>query len=172
MISVHSSDSDCRIFRADISQQGPGGLCSSETLDVYLVYEMSPDTVGCVAPPSSRVGVSGGPFDAYCSPSDTGDLTLISDRLPGCPYRMTSYASADIADVDPVYGLQLHHPRFLEFIGAPESARLLTQAPGHWVRTMDRENAVAVALWLQHDAGLMTSNLQVLGQFVTSLNVI
>ena len=35
---------------------------------------------------------------------------------------------------------------------------------------MDRDNAVAAALQLQHDAGLMTSNLQVLGQFVTSLN--
>ena len=35
---------------------------------------------------------------------------------------------------------------------------------------MDWEDAVAVALRLQHDAGLMTSNLQVLGQFVTSLN--
>ena len=53
---------------------------------------------------------------------------------------------------------------------ASESARLLTRAPGHWVWTMDREDAVAVALWLQHDVGLMTSNLQVLGQFVTSLN--
>ena len=72
---------------------------------------------------------------------------------------MTSYASADIADVDPVCGLQLHRPRFLEFIGAPESARLLTRAPGHWVRTMDREDAVAAALRLQHDAGLMTSNM-------------
>ena len=35
---------------------------------------------------------------------------------------------------------------------------------------MDRGDAVAAALQLQHDAGLMTSNLQVLGQFVTSLN--
>ena len=70
---------------------------------------------------------------------------------------MMSYASADIADVDPVHGLQLHHPQFLEF----ESARLLTRAQGHWGRTMDREDAVAAALRLQHDAGLMTSNLQV-----------
>ena len=59
-----------------------------------------------------------GPFDAFCAPSDTGDHQLISDGLPGCPYRMTSYARADIADVDPVYGLSLHPPRFLEYIGA------------------------------------------------------
>ena len=79
---------------------------------------------------------------------------------------MTSYATADIADMDPVYGIQLYHPRFLEFIGAPE------WATGHWVQTMDQEDAVAAALQLQHDAGLMTSNLQVLGQFVTTLNCI
>ena len=51
-----------------------------------------------------------------------------------------------------------------------ESAHLLTRTLGHWVQTMDREDAVAAALQLQHDAGLMTSNLQILGQFVTSLN--
>ena len=103
-----------------------------------------------------------GPFDAYCALSETGDHPLISKGLPGCPYRIT-----DVAEVDPAYGLQLHHPRFLKYVGAPESAHLLTQTPGHWVQTMDREDAVAAALQLQHDAGLMTSNLQVLGQFVS-----
>ena len=102
--------------------------------------------------------------------SREGDLPLISEGLPGCLYRMTSYECAEVADVDPAYGLQLHHPRFLEYVGARESARLLTRAPGHWVQTMDREEAVTAALQLQHDAGLITSNLQVLGQFVTSLN--
>ena len=72
--------------------------------------------------------------------------------------------------MDPAYRLQLHHHRFLEHVGAPKSARLLTRAPGHWVQPMDREDAVAAALQLQLDAGLMTSNLQVLGQFITSLN--
>ena len=111
-----------------------------------------------------------GPFDAYCASSDTGDHSFISVGLPGCPYHMSSYDSADVADVDPAYELQLHHPRFLEYVGAPESARLLAQAPGHWIKTMDREVAVTAALQLPHDAGLLTSNLQVLGQFVTSLN--
>ena len=93
-----------------------------------------------------------GPFDAYGATSDTGDLPLISEGLPGCPYRMRSYESAEVADVDPAYGLQLHHPRFLEYVGAPESARLLTRAPGHCVQTMDREEAVTVALQLGKDA--------------------
>ena len=35
---------------------------------------------------------------------------------------------------------------------------------------MDLEVTVAAALQLQHDAGIMSSNLQILGQFVTSLN--
>ena len=91
-------------------------------------------------------------------------------NLPGCQYRMTSYDNTDMTEVDPAYGLQLHHPRFLEYVGAPESARLLSRPPGYWLHHMDREQAVSAALQLQHDAGLMMANLQVLGQFVTSLN--
>ena len=72
--------------------------------------------------------------------------------------------------MDPAYGLQLCHPRFLEFVGAPESARLLTRTPSHWVAILDRDNAVSAALQLQHDVGLLSSSLQVLGQCVTSLN--
>ena len=51
-------------------------------------------------------------------------------------------------DADETYGLQLHHPRFLEFIGV-----------------LGEECAN-----LQRDAGLMMSNLQILAQFVTSLH--
>ena len=111
---------------------------------------------------SSARLIPGGPFDAYCMPSDTGDHSLLFAGLLGSQYRMTSNDSADVADMDPAYGLQLHHPQFLEYVGAPESARLLARAPGHWVQTMDWEDAVAAALQLQHDAGLITSNLQVL----------
>ena len=35
---------------------------------------------------------------------------------------------------------------------------------------MGQDRAISAALQLQHDAGLIMSNLQVLGQFVTSLN--
>ena len=73
------------------------------------------------------------PFDVYDGTSDMGDIPLISDGLPGCPYHMTSYDRAEVVDVDPAYGLQLHHPHLLEYVGEPESARLLTQAPGNWV---------------------------------------
>ena len=89
--------------------------------------------------------------------------------LPGCPYRFTPYTAPPVADTDPAFGIKLHHPRFLEFIGAPESARLLFRSPAYWVHHLDQEDAIAAAVNLQSDAGLMSSNLQILGQFVTSL---
>ena len=106
-----------------------------------------------------------GPFEVLPGASDVWEVPMVLNNLPGCPYRMTSYDRAEVTDVDPAYGLQLHHPRFLKYVGAPKSAHLLTRPPGHWVQTMEREEAVTAALQLQHDA-----NRQVLGQFVTSLN--
>ena len=44
--------------------------------------------------------------------------------MPGCPNRFTLYSGPAFLDGNPAFGLQLHHPRFLEFVGAPESARL------------------------------------------------
>ena len=111
-----------------------------------------------------------GPFDGSVTPMDTEDSPLISTGLPGCPYRMTSYMGTAMSDTDETYGLQLHHPRFLEFIGAPESARLLNHSPSFWVNRLGEECAIAVAVNLQRDAGLMMSNLQILAQFVTALH--
>ena len=111
-----------------------------------------------------------GPFDVYCVPSDTGGHPLISDGLPGCPYWMTSYQAEGIAEVDLAFGVQLHHPRFLECIGAPEFARLFGRSPAEWVQSMNRHNIMEAAWQLQRDTGLMASQLQVLGQYVTSLN--
>ena len=102
-----------------------------------------------------------GPFDAGATPMDTEDSPLIITGMPGCPYRMTSYTGT---------ALQLHHPRFLEFIGAPESARLLNHSPSFWVNRLGQECAMAAAVNLQRDAGLMMSNLQILAQFVTTLH--
>ena len=99
---------------------------------------------------------------------------LLPGMFPWCwiafQYRMTSYDPAEVADVDPAHGLQRHHPRFLEYVGAPESAGLLSRPPAHWIETMDHEEAVSAALKLQHDAGLIMSNLQVFGQFVNRMS--
>ena len=93
------------------------------------------------------------------------------DSLPGCQYRVPSYDDdADRSDLNLAYGLHLHDPRLLEYVGAPESARLLSRAPDYCMHHMGRDWAISAALQLQHDAGLILSNLQVLGQLVTSLN--
>ena len=111
-----------------------------------------------------------GPFDANDTPMDTEESPLISTCLPGCPYRMTSHTGTALADADEMYGPQLHHPRFLEFIGAPESARLLNHSPSFWVNRLGEKCAMAAAVNLQRDAGLIVSNIQILAQFVTSLH--
>ena len=111
-----------------------------------------------------------GPFDASASPMDTEYSPLISMGLPGCPYRITSYTGTSLSDANETYGLQLHHPRFLEFIGAPESARLLNHSPSFWVDRLGEESAMAAAVNLQRDADLMMSNLQILAQFVMALH--
>ena len=84
-----------------------------------------------------------GLFEAVASPMDTEDSPLVTTGLPGCPYRITSYAGPALADINPTFGLQLHHPRFLEFIGAPESARLLYHSPSFWLDRLGEECAMA-----------------------------
>ena len=111
-----------------------------------------------------------GPFDAFASPMDTEDSPLITTGLPGCPYRFTSYSGPAISDLNPAFGLQLHHLRFLEFVGAPESTRLLYLSPTFWVDRLGEEQAMVAAVNLQQGAGIMLSNLQILSQFVTSLH--
>ena len=91
--------------------------------------------------------------------------------MPGCQYRMASCDDdVDRSDLNPAYGFHLHDLRLLEYVEAPESARLLSRTPEYWLHHMGRDRAMSAALQLQHDAGLILSNLQVLGQFVTSLN--
>ena len=89
---------------------------------------------------------------------------------PAGLYRFTLYSWPAFSDLNPAFGLQLHHPRFLEFVGAPESARLLYRSPTFWVDQLGEEQAMAAAVNLQRDAGIMLPNLQILSQFVTSLH--
>ena len=103
-------------------------------------------------------------------PMDMEDSPLLETGLPGCPCRFTSYSGQPFSDGNPVFGLQLHHPWFLEFVGAPESARLLYHSPTFWVDQLGEEQAMAAAINLQRDADIMLSNLQILSQFATSLH--
>ena len=132
---------------------------------------VSPDSIPwSTAEDIIRDIVREGPFDVGATPMETEDSPLINTCMPGCPYRMTSYTGTAMVDADTRYGLQLHHPRFLEFIGAPESARLLNHSPSFWVDRLGQESAMAAAVNLQRDAGFMMSNLQILAQFVMSLH--
>ena len=166
--------------------QSTSGMDTTTTLPVYSIPKdssigidqsavptvyasgVSPDAIPwSTAEDIIRDIVREGPFDVNTTPMDTEDSPLINTSMPGCPYRYTGTATVD---ADTRYGLQLHHPRFLEFIGAPESARLLNQSPSFWVDRLGQESAMAAAVNLQRDAGFMMSNLQILGQFVTSLH--
>ena len=43
----------------------------------------------------------------------------------GCSFRNTTYRTLDYASPSGEFGVPLHHPRFLEWIGVPESGSLL-----------------------------------------------
>ena len=107
---------------------------------------------------------------AIAPPMDLGDGRLLETGVPGCPYRFSGFGGLPFSDGNPAYGLQLHHTRFLEYVGAPESARLLDCSPTFWVDRLGKEQAMAAAVNLQRDAGIMLSNLQILSQFATALH--
>ena len=95
---------------------------------------------------------------------------MTDSGIPGCPYRYLESDELPFIDGKPAYGLQLHHQRFFELVGAPESSRLLDRAPLYWVEEMGKERAMVAAATLQRDAGVMLSNLQILSQFAMALN--
>ena len=112
-----------------------------------------------------------GPFNVLQDRPDPGASPRILDGMQGCQCRMTSYDEDHGGpDFTPAYGVQLHHLRLLEYVGALESARLLSRSPEYWLHHLGREKTLSAALQLQHDAGLILSNVQVLQQLVTALN--
>ena len=87
----------------------------------------------------------------------------------GCAFQNTSYRASDYALPSGEFGIPLNHPRFLEWIGVPESASLLEMGPGRWLNALSRDKAMAVAIQLQRDVCLMTTNLDILDQYVLSM---
>ena len=65
------------------------------------------------------------------------------------------------------FGIPLNRPRFLEWVGVPESANLLEL--GQWLDTLSRDQAMAAAIQLHRDVCLMTTNLDILYQYALSL---
>ena len=76
-----------------------------------------------------------GPFDVHQDRSASGASPQVLAGMQGCQYRMTSYDEQNGGpDFSLAYGIQLHDPRVLEDVGAPESARLLSRSPEYWHR--------------------------------------
>ena len=162
-----------KALQAGHSSQGTSEPITPET-EVFIVEAStaSPSAMGRQADQVDGSDLSReGPFEVHDVPTTSGQALWIINSLPGCQYRMTSYDDRDSrADLDPAYGIHLHDPRMMEYMGAPESARLLGRTPEYWLEHMGRERTVAAALRLHHDASLIMTNVQVMAQFVTGLN--
>ena len=104
-----------------------------------------------------------GPFLAERSPA------ALSSFGAGCAFRYTLYRSSDYDSPSGEFGIPLNLPRFLEWIGVPESASLLEMGPGRCLNTLSRDKAMAAAIRLQRDVCLMTTKLDMLDQYAHSL---
>ena len=88
----------------------------------------------------------------------------------GCAFRHTTYSVEDHAPPEGGLGVPLNHPRFLEWIGAPELAWLLEMSPGQWCDTLSRDQAMTATMQLHRDACLMKTNLDILDQYALVLH--
>ena len=85
-----------------------------------------------------------GPFDIHRDRLQPDALFRSCHDSQGCPFRITSYdLEIDGSDFSPEYGVQLHDLRLLEYVGAPESARLLSRSPEYWVQHMGKEKTLS-----------------------------
>ena len=57
------------------------------------------------------------------------------------------------------YGLLLNHPRFVEWIGVPQSAGVLELSGRQWVDKLLRDQAITAAVHLQRDVGLICKRM-------------
>ena len=136
------------------------------------VTNESPSVTECVTPTDTGPDLSReGPFDARDVIHEQGQSPLVLDSMAGCQYRMTLYEDlTNRDDLDPSYGIHLHDPRMMEYMGAPESARLLGRTPEYWLEHMGRERTVQAALRLHHDASSIMTNVQIMSQLVMSFS--
>ena len=83
-----------------------------------------PDHSDCFAPtpppPKSEMLPAGTTW--VVPPVMAEKARMTESGIPGCPVRFLESDELPFIDGNPAYGLQLHHPRFLELAGAPESA--------------------------------------------------
>ena len=120
---------------------GPDVLADSSSPDAHGPFSGSPVEVvaGLANYLTGRVGRSSpglvprwrlvreGPFLAQRSSSSLRCFGA------GCAFRNTTYRPSDYASPSDEFGITLHHSRFLEWIGVPESAGLWEMGQGRWL---------------------------------------
>ena len=109
------------------SSQYPGqeDMTGKPETEVFVV-EASTESPSAMGRQADQVGGPDlsreGPYDVYDVPPESGQSPLVLNSMPGCQYRMTSYDDRDSrVDLDPAYGIHLHDPRMMEYMGVPES---------------------------------------------------
>ena len=156
------------------NKSGTGGVRQADRAQVFVVESTAGSTSSPLCQDAEDISpdlTREGPFNAGEVIPEPGQSPLVLNNMPGSQFRMTSYDDRDNRDdLDLEYGIHLHDPRMMEYMGAPESARLLCRSPEYWLEHMGRDRSVAAALRLHHDASLIMKNVQVMSQFVTSLN--
>ena len=165
---------DFRLFDAAVTNQtqpeSSPSLIGSVAGGLLSVIHLTPGQVNA-SRPGMDLGVVGespegadrsreGPFDIHQDQSRYVTSPRLLLDTQGCLFRMTLYdVESDGPNFAPEHGVQLHDPRLLEYVGAPESARLTSRSPEYWVHHMGREKALSAALQLQHDVGLIFLNV-------------
>ena len=128
------------------NESGTGSVRGTDRAEVFVVEATEGSTSSAICEDAQDVGpdlTREGPFDACEAEPEPGQSPLVLNSMPGCQFRMTSYDDRDNRDdLDPAYGIHLHDPRMMEYMGAPESARLLGRSPEYWLEHMGRERAV------------------------------
>ena len=154
MASV-TADCDVRLLASLLTRSSFRSMSHDSESTLYSAMDSlaRPTPAGCSVPiPEWREG----PFMAPMPHPRIGDSS------DGCAFRCTTYQNSDFAQTLGKFGLPLHHPRFLEWVGASESARLLDMGPGFGTRSLSRAQSVDAARQLHQDVCLMTSNLNIL----------
>ena len=131
---------------------GGQNLCERESTPIPSVSPVATESMVTddTGPDLSREG----PFDACDTDHEPGQSPMVLDSMSGCQYRMTSYEErVNVSDLDPSYGIHMHDPRMIEYMGAPESARLLGRTPEYWLEHMGR-----------------VTNIQIMSQLATSFS--
>ena len=162
------------LFPAHMWRSPPSGekMAEFRLQPPVTAVSQSGDTVNSLRERENAPDVSHeGPFDVHRVRHHPDKPLRSRQDSQGCPFRITSYdLEIEESDFSQDYGVQLHDPRLLEYVGAPESARLLSRSPEYWVEHMGRKKTLSAALQLQHDAVFILSNVQILQQLMTALH--